>query len=563
MTKQRGQRLFKLWALVACLWAGALCSHTPLHAAADTTTPVDIKPGDVVFQTDFEGATALQSWGEHDAKKIRLMAGRNGSQSLTTEAPAAEGASSVMIRVPLPVEKLRGARLKLEAMVKSENVVKPPQAWNGVKFMLHTVAPDVPRWEQQNNVFGTFDWKPVSFTTRVPKDATEAWLMLGVEATTGQAWFDDIKITVVSLPRSRPTQPAARRSDSGPRLRGAMISPRVTADDLRVLAEKWGANHVRWQLMWNGFPQSPADSADEAAYDVWLEGALKHLDDLLPVCKELGIAVLIDLHTPPGGRNAANECRIFHEKKWQDKFLAVWDKIALRYRGNTTVWGYDLVNEPVEGTVTDGLKDWRALAEQTAKRVRALDAQHTIVVEPAPWGSPIALDEFEPIDVPNIVYSVHMYEPHQFTHQGVFDNPMGFTYPGEINGKTWNKEQLRRVLQPVIDFQRDYGVPIYIGEFSAIRWAPDDSAYRYLKDVIELFEENNWSWAYHAFREWNGWSVEHTADKGNDAPSLTTSNREQLLRTWFAKNLKPKTVTKPAARPAKSRLAPRKNKTAS
>jgi hypothetical protein len=115
----------------------------------------------------------------------------------------------------------------------------------------------------------------------------------------------------------------------------------------------------------------------------------------------------------------------------------------------------------------------------------------------------------------------------------------------------WNKEQLRRVLQPVIDFQRDYGVPIYIGEFSAIRWAPDDSAYRYLKDVIELFEENNWSWAYHAFREWNGWSVEHTADKGSDAPSLTTSNREQLLRTWFAKNLKPKTVTKPAAQPAK------------
>jgi hypothetical protein len=443
MTKQRGQRLFKLWALVACLWAGALCSHTPLHAAADTTTPVDIKPGDVVFQTDFEGATALQSWGEHDAKKIRLMAGRNGSQSLTTEAPAAEGASSVMIRVPLPVEKLRGARLKLEAMVKSENVVKPPQAWNGVKFMLHTVAPDVPRWEQQNNVFGTFDWKPVSFTTRVPKDATEAWLMLGVEATTGQAWFDDIKITVVSLPRSRPTQPAARRSDSGPRLRGAMISPRVTADDLRVLAEKWGANHVRWQLMWNGFPQSPADSADEAAYDVWLEGALKHLDDLLPVCKELGIAVLIDLHTPPGGRNAANECRIFHEKKWQDKFLQVWDKIAQRYKGNTTVWGYDLVNEPVEGIVPDDLMIGALWPKSPLNACAPLTYSTLSLWSPRRGALPLRWKSSSRSICPTSFTAYICMSP-SITHQGVFDNPMGFTYPGEISGKKWDKEQLRR-----------------------------------------------------------------------------------------------------------------------
>jgi hypothetical protein len=107
-------------------------------------------------------------------------------------------------------------------------------------------------------------------------------------------------------------------------------------------------------------------------------------------------------------------------------------------------------------------------------------------------------------------------------------------------------------LQPVIDFQRDYGVPIYIGEFSAIRWAPDNGAQRYLKDVIEIFEENNWSWAYHAFREWNGWSVEHTSNKDDNERSATPTDREQLLRTWFAKNAKsvaPKTIVQPAKKP--------------
>jgi endoglucanase len=414
------------------------------------------------------------------------------------------------------------------------------QPGNGVKFALHTVAPDTPRWEQQQNVFGTFDWKPVAFSTRVPKDATEAWLVLGLEATTGQVWFDDIKITMTSLPLSRPTQPAPRWNNNMPHLRGAMINSNVSAEDLRVLGKQWGANHVRWQLLWGGFPRSPADdTASLEEYDKWLDSALKHLDELLPVCKEAGLLVLIDLHTPPGGRNTANQCRIFHEKKWQDKFLQVWDKIAQRYRGNTTVWGYDLVNEPVEGTVSDGLKNWHDLAEQTAKRVRALDAQHAIIVEPAPWGASIGLKDFEPLDVPNVVYSVHMYEPLQVTHQGVANSPVGFSYPSTINGKLWDKDQLRKVLQPVIDFQRDYGAPIYIGEFSAIRWAPDDSAYRYMKDLIDIFEENNWSWAYHAFREWHGWSVEHGTNKDDNERSVTQTNREQLLRTWFAKNLKP------------------------
>ncbi|HEX8235308.1 MAG TPA: cellulase family glycosylhydrolase [Abditibacteriaceae bacterium] len=557
MAMEIGWRAFKLWRLLVLLLVGALCSHAELHTAqgaavgAEVAAIVPLEVGDVVFQTNFEGAEALQPWSEHEANKIRLAPGRNNSQSLTVEAPVAGGAASTMIRVPLPVEKLRGARLKLEAMMKSDNVVQPPQPWNGVKFMLHTVAPDVPRWEQQNNVFGTFDWKPVSFTTRVPKDASEAWLMLGLEATTGQVWFDDIKITVVSVPRIRPAQPAPRRINNEHRLRGAMISPNATADDLRVLGKQWGANHVRWQLTWGGFPQSPADSADEAAYDAWLESVLKHVDELLPLCKELGIAVLIDLHTPPGGRNAANECRMFQEKKWQDKFLGVWDKIARRYRGNETVWGYDLVNEPVEGTVPDDLMNWRALVEQTARRVRAIDAQHAIVVEPAPWGSPSSIEDFEPLPVSNVVYSVHMYEPHQFTHQGVYSDPVGVNYPGTINGRQWDKEQLRRVLQPVIEFQRDYGVPIYIGEFSAIRWAPDDSAYRYLKDAIDIFEENNWSWAYHAFREWNGWSVEHSGNKADNERSATPTTREQLLRAWFAKNAKPNTIAKPAAQPAK------------
>lgn len=319
-----------------------------------------------------------------------------------------------------------------------------------------------------------------------------------------------------------------------PHMRGAMISPNVTEEDLRVLGMEWHANLVRWQL--NKGDRAP-DNLDLKAYDDWLEKALVHLDKLLPVCKEAGLKVVIDFHTTPGGRNGANENLIFKEKKYQDKFLDVWEKIARRYKGNDVVWGYDLANEPEDRKMTFGLMNWHELATQAAQKVRAIDASHAIIYEPI-WADPDRLRKVEPLVVPGVVYSVHMYKPLELTHQGVLkDKPVGVGYPEKIKVVMWDKDQLRRALQPVVDFQRKYGVHIYIGEFSAVRWAPDNSAYNYLKDLIDIFEENGWDWTYHAFREWSGWSVEHGQNQNDNSPAKEQTQREQLLKSWFKKNV--------------------------
>lgn len=146
------------------------------------------------------------------------------------------------------------------------------------------------------------------------------------------------------------------------------------------------------------------------------------------------------------------------------------------------------------------------------------------------------MENLVPLPVSGVVYSAHMYLPHQFTHQGVHDNTTGLVYPGTIAGQRWDKDRLRKALKPVMDFQRENNVAIYIGEFSAIRWAPDESAYRYLRDCIEVFEENGWDWAYHAFREWDGWSVEHGPDRTDHKKSPAGTSREALLKEWFGKN---------------------------
>lgn len=507
------------------------------------------RAGDVVFSDRFDTPGALQRWATNSAT-IRLAAGHDSTSGLEVRADG--HSSNAAVRIAIPLERIRGARVSCEAMVQAENVTRPPNSWNGIKVMLHLKSPSGDQWLQKNNVFGTFDWQRVRFNVSVPDDVTRAELVLGLESVQGVARFDDVLVKVLRGPRTRAAAAVASRGPiykghDSPRLRGAMIHPDLTADSLRVLGKEWNANVIRWQLIRTG---QAARNVAVTNYDAWIDSELQKLDRALPLCAEYGVRVVLDLHSPPGGSSTAggyvgSDTGLFTNKAAQTKFVETWQRIARKYQTNAVIWAYDLVNEPVDDDVGEGCDDWQALAERTAKAVRAIDTRHAIMIEPSPWGGPEAIKNLDPIAVPGVVYSVHVYVPHQFTHQGIHGNPAGISYPGVIKGRQWDKAAIARALQPVIDFQRQHNVHIFIGEFSAIRWAPDDSAFRYMRDCIELFEENGWDWTYHAFREWPGWSVEHGPDPTDNKSSKERTSREKLMREWFANNVKRTGTTHP------------------
>ena len=339
---------------------------------------------------------------------------------------------------------------------------------------------------------------------------------------------------------TRPAPPAnpppAFSGHDLPRLRGVMSPNVFRDDDLRVLGTEWKANVIRWQITRNwGVAGTDRDLAE---YDRWLDGRLDELDKALDACSRYGIKVVVDMHSPPGGRYPNSDLAIFNEPLYQDHWVALWEKIARRYKGNRTIWGYDLVNEPVQSAPSaEGVADYLGAQARAAKAIRAIDPDMPIFIEAADWDSAAGYNELEPVAVPNVIYQVHMYVPTEFTHQGVFGKWTPAAYPGKIGGTMWDKQQFRKVLQPVRDFQLAYNVHIYVGEFSAIRWAP--GAANYLRDCIELFEEYGWDWTYHAYREWDGWSVEHGSDPQDHQPSREPTDRKKLLLEWFGKNVRP------------------------
>ena len=494
--------------------------------------------GAVWFQTGFAETNALDSW----SGKAQLDQGSVDAHAVLLAVAAPENGTVISRR--LPVEQVRGSVVRGTVTVKAQNVSAKPNSWNGIKCMLVIEAPSGRQYPQAPLETGTFDWRTASFSTRIPADATNATLVLGLEQVAGKVWFDEVKFSVVRPPLTAHPVPLAGPIYKGhdlPRLRGTMISPGIDAESLRVLGQHWKANLIRWQLIRTG---RQAEATTEAAYDEWFEGELKKLDAALPLCEQYGIKVVVDLHSPPGGKATAggyagSDDRLFTDPQCQARFIQVWQKIATRYQSAKPIWGYDLVNEPVEDDVAEGCADWQELAERAAKAIRVIDPLRTIIVEPARWGSPEGLNDLLPIQVSNVVYSVHMYIPHTFTHQNVFKKGPSYNYPGEIEGKHWDKAALQRALLPAIEFQKRYNVHIYIGEFSAIRWAPGDSAVRYLSDVIDIFEAHDWDWSYHAFREWNGWSAEHGPDQQDSKPAASPTDRQKLLLSWFAKNSKP------------------------
>ena len=330
------------------------------------------------------------------------------------------------------------------------------------------------------------------------------------------------------------------------RYRGVM-SPVIPVEaDFRDLAAM-GGNLMRFQMNGNGVTRpAKVETKDEklAWFDTWIAAKLDLLErNLIPWARQYGVKLVVDMHDSPGGRDREHDSQVcmYYDADYAAKFVATWREIARRFAGHEDIiYGYDLFNEPNEQQEPLPGCDYWNLQVRAGKAVREFDTKTPIIIAAKNWDLSRGFRHLKPVPLDNVIYQVHIYDPHEFTHQGL-GNDNWTRYPGvdPKTGRTYNKDFLRETISPVVAFQREHGVKIYVGEFSALGYA--DGAADYIRDVISLLEEQGWDWTYHAWREWSGWSVEHVCvDRPSKSfvPATVETDRMRVLKEGLAGRIK-------------------------
>ena len=436
---------------------------------------------------------------------------------------------------------------------RATGVTEPDARWNGVKVMYSYVDADgATQYVGIDSLKGTFDWR--FDTVRLSALANPRGIrdnhvtfFLGLQGCTGHAEFDlssvDLTIEpsgltpvnqdwVVRYPSCREGEREAPRTRN---LRGCMLPERsTTEDDIATLAS-WGATLARFQIMRNWTAVDDSQDLDE--YAKWIDSRLDNLVDVLRWAQAHGLKIVVDLHSPPGGkRQRPREMNMLHDDRYADAFVETWRRIARRFVGNPAIYGYDLINEPAQWGAARN--NYWELQRRAAEAIREIDPETPIIVASNMADSPGAFLYLSPLAMDNVIYQIHVYAPGRFTHQGVGGGMErkadGSQYKWPDPEMGWGVDYLRRILEPVRAFQTRHHARIYVGEFSAIAWAP--GADQYLRDCISLFEEYGWDWTYHAFREWPAWSVEHEVAAPGQQPVPSADNpRKRALLEGFGR----------------------------
>ncbi len=222
--------------------------------------------------------------------------------------------------------------------------------------------------------------------------------------------------------------------------------------------------------------------------------SLQVMDKLIVGAGQRGIKIILDNHrsTPGGGPESGGlwYTSAYPESTW----LADWKMLANRYKGNDTVIGADLRNEPYGGCwgCGDTSKDWRLAAERAGNAILAIEPNWLIVVEGVAtyngqstwWGGNLmgAKDYPVRLNVPGrLVYSPHEY-PASVSYQSWFSDP---TYPNNLPG-IWDKFWGYLPKQGL--------APIMVGEFGSKLQTTSDQ--QWFSAFTSYIKQNSLNWTF-------------------------------------------------------------------
>lgn len=196
------------------------------------------------------------------------------------------------------------------------------------------------------------------------------------------------------------------------------------------------------------------------------ESGFKHLDRVIKACADEGIYTILDLHALPGCQsggwhsdNVTTYASFWDHKDFQDRCVWLWEQLAIRYKDNAWIAGYNLINEPADPLHTR-LPEFYYRCERA---IRAIDPNHILWLD----GNTYAMEwrHFDASRLPNTVFSIHDY------------STMGFPTGRPYKGTAEQNELLEQQFLRKSTYQLENKLPIWNGEFGPVyanpRWEGD------------------------------------------------------------------------------------------
>lgn len=175
----------------------------------------------------------------------------------------------------------------------------------------------------------------------------------------------------------------------------------ITKADVDSIAA-WGFNSIRLPMHYNLYTL-PIQQEPDSTTNTWLTKGFELTDSLISWCRAANLYLIPDLHAAPGGQGKDYNISdgnpalpsLWDSETNKLKTIAFWRKFAERYKNETVIAGYDLLNEPnwsFEGKHPNGTEDklnaplWD-LYKRITKAIREVDSVHIIFIEGNGWAN--------------------------------------------------------------------------------------------------------------------------------------------------------------------------------
>lgn len=272
----------------------------------------------------------------------------------------------------------------------------------------------------------------------------------------------------------------------------------------------WGFNSVRLPMHFNLYTL-PVEKEPVAGQNTWLEKGFALTDSLLAWCKANHMYLILDLHAAPGGQGNdlnisdrdTSQPSLWDSRAQQGKTIALWRKLAERYKDEPWIAAYDVLNEPnwgFEDPVNDknGIKEktnapLKKLMQEITAAIREVDKKHIIIIEGNGWGN-----NYNGILPPwdhNMMLSYHKY---------------------------WNFND-EASIRHILETRKKYNVPVWLGETG-------ENSNVWFTSAIRLLESNNIGWSW--------WPLKKLG-ANNPLEIPINENYQQILDYWAGKGPTP------------------------